>query len=209
MKKKEFASLARQLLPHFSGMVVHIPLMLLRPVKPVLRGICFEGSGSDPKSFYVWKFWLPLYVPRKRISFTHGERLRDEAGAEMWNVTESRLVERLTDAIRTQALPFLEGLDTPQSVVERARQAAAGSEYLYFHQTFSFALAKAGRYHEAAKAIEVFMGLLDRAVPWQAELGAQADALKQALVSRPDEVPGMLDSWMTETIRHLGLEALC
>ena len=106
MKKKEFASLARQLLPHFSGMVVHIPLMLLRPVKPVLRGICFEGSGSDPKTFYVWKFWLPLYVPRKRISFTHGERLRDKGGAEMWNVTESRLVERLTDAelrARTEA----------------------------------------------------------------------------------------------------------
>jgi polygalacturonase len=54
-------------------------------VKHALRGLYFEGSSFDGKSFYVWTFVLPLFVPTKHVSFNLGKRLRALGGADRWN----------------------------------------------------------------------------------------------------------------------------
>ena len=207
MKKKEFASLARQLLPHVADMIVHGPMMLTIPVGQVLRGIYFEGSDFDAKSFYVWVFWLPLYVPTEQVSFNLGKRIRSAAG-ERWNTDSPRLLENLVIAIRTEAIPLLKRLETPEGVLEAARSAAAGSKDPYVHQALSYALAIAGKTEAAVSAIDVLLGFLDPAIPWQAELGSRTTLLKEKLLERPENAAAMLEGWRTESIRKLGLESL-
>ena len=80
MKKKEFALLARQLLPEMPGMTVHAPLVVAVPMGEILRGLHFEGSSFDAKSFYVDVFWLPLYVPTDEVYFNLGKGIRGESG---------------------------------------------------------------------------------------------------------------------------------
>jgi hypothetical protein len=207
MKTKEFSSLAKQLLPHVSGMIIHGPMMLAVPVGEVLRGIYFEGSDFDAKSFYVWVFWLPLYVPTERIAFNLGKRIRGRSG-ERWNAESAQLLENLATAIRCEALPFLGGLETPQGVVKAARLAAAESRDPYVHQALSYALAKAGETEDAVGAIDTLLGLLTPGIPWQAELGTRANLLKEKLLERIENAGAMLEGWRAESVRKLGLESI-
>jgi len=86
MKTKEFVSLAKQLSPDLHGFAINGPLMFIRPVNRVLRGLYFEGSSFDAKSFYLWAFFLPLCVPTKHVSFNLGKRIRG-GGGERWSQT--------------------------------------------------------------------------------------------------------------------------
>lgn len=206
MKTKAFAALARQLLPSLPGMVIHGPMMLVVPLGQVLRGLYFEGSSFDAKSLYVWLFWLPLYVPTETAYFNLGKRLRDESGGDRWNMADAQFMEGLTKSVRAEAIPFLKGLDTPQGVVEAARRAAATSKDPYTHQALCYALAKAGKVQEAVTAVDVLLGLLSPAIPWQAELGTRANLLKEKLIASAEDTTAMLEGWTAESIRQLKLE---
>jgi hypothetical protein len=205
MKTKEFSSLARQLLPRFPGMAVHGPMMVVAPVGQVLRGIHFEGSSFDTKSFYLWAFWLPLYVPTERISFNLGMRVHGASG-ERWNADSTRLLENMATSIQSEAVPFLSRLETVEGVTETARCAAAESRDPYVHQALSYALARAGETGAAIGAIDVLVALLDAAIPWQAELEARANLLRGKLLEGPENAAVLLDGWRVESVRKLGLE---
>jgi hypothetical protein len=208
MKSKEFASLARKLLPQCPRMIVHGTMLVMPPIEPVLRGLCFEGSSFDAKSFYVWAFWMPLYVPADTVSFNLGKRIREECGGDRWSAADDRVIEKLSSAIRSDALPFLCELETAKDVVVAAGRAAAGSRDPYAHQALAYSLAKAGDVAAAVDSIDVLLGLLSPLVPWQAELRTRAQSLKETLIAKKEDAAAMLDGWTAESIRRLGLEQL-
>ena len=202
MKNKEFISLERKLLPQFPNMVVQGPMMLMTPVgQPVLRGLCFEGSSFDAKSFYVWMFWMPLYVPTKHVYFDHGDRILDR-----WDATNPQLLEDLVKAIRLRAIPFLCGLETLQDVLHRLRLAADNSKNPYDHQALAYTLVKVGETTEAISAIDVLLELLNPAVSWQIELGERTRLLKEKILMNVEEAQTMLARWQSDSIRAIGLE---
>jgi hypothetical protein len=205
MKKKEFASLARRLSPHVPGTIVHGPMLLIPPVTRTLRGLYFEGSSFDAKSFYIWVFWMPLCVPSEHVYFNLGRRVRGTSGGDRWNAGAPQLLEDLVAAIRSEAIPLLSLTGTQTGEIEAARAATAGNTSPYTHQALAYVLAQAGETQAAVDTLAVLLGFLDPAVPWQAEMGARARLLKEGLVEHPEEVARMLDGWRLDSIRNLGL----
>ncbi len=208
MKKKEFAALGRQLTSEIPGATVHGDMIVVMPVGDVLRGLCFEGSSFDAKSFYIWVFCHPLYIPTDCICFTFGDRLRGSISGERWDADSEGLLEELATTIRHQAVPFLSGFDTQQGVVEAARAAAGKHKTVRLYETLSYVLAAAKQVEEAVGAIDVLSGLLDTDIAWQEELGARVTLLREALLKSDEDACELLEAWKAETIRNLGLESL-
>lgn len=208
MNSKELVSLARRLLPQYPSMILHRTMLVMPPVNPVFRGLWFEGSSFDAKSFYVWAFWMPLYVPAKMISFNLGKRVRVESGGDRWSSADDQVVESLNRAIRSDALPFLSELKSVQDAVRAARHAADGSKDPFAHEALAYSLAKAGDVEAAVESIDVLLELLSPLIPWQAELKTRALSLKEAIIANNGDVIKILDGWTAENIRQLGLEQL-
>jgi hypothetical protein len=210
MKTKDFISLAMTVGNYMPSMVVHGQMMLVVPVGQILRGVYFEGSGFDAKSFYVWVFWLPLYVPQEHISFNFGRRIRDASGGDRWNADSPQLLEGLVTAVRRDAVSFLSrlGMAKDEEMVRIARAAAAKSKDVYAHEALAYALARAGDTEAAIEAIDVLLKLLDPAIHWQAELGTRANLIKGKLLCEANKVGVQLDKWRAESIRKLKIERL-
>src|SRR5207249_2828862 len=75
MTTKEFIALAKSLMLDLPGFTFKGRLMFIKPVKQVLRGICFEPSAFDKRAFYVNVFALPLCVPTRHLYFNFGKRV--------------------------------------------------------------------------------------------------------------------------------------
>ena len=86
MTTKEFVSLEKRLLPELPGFAIKGPLMLIRPVECMLRGISFEGSSFDKTSFYVTMFVMPLCVPTNHLYLNFGSRVRRAEGGDRWSI---------------------------------------------------------------------------------------------------------------------------
>lgn len=73
MRKTEFNSLIKALTKELPGFAVKGSLMFIPPCRHLLRGIYFETSAADKRSFYVTVFVLPLFVPTDHIYLNLGE----------------------------------------------------------------------------------------------------------------------------------------
>jgi hypothetical protein len=206
MKKKDFVALAKRLLPHLTGFTVKGPLLFIPPVKHTLRGIYFEGSSFDARSFYVWMFFMPLCVPTHYVSFHLGRRVRGIGGGDRWNADTPNLLAELGTALQHEALPFLGGIESLHDVA-KAATALQTSRDPYVQEAIAYALARAGDVEQAARALDQLVGLFDEKVPWQCEMAGRARALKSQMVSNPADVQRQLEAWEAENIHKLGLEA--
>jgi hypothetical protein len=206
MKKKDFAALAKRLLPHLVGFTVKGPMLFIQPLKHTLRGIYFEGSSFDARSFYVWMFFMPLCVPTHHIGFNLGRRIRGVGGGDRWNADAPNLLAELGAALKREALPFLGGIASLQDVA-KAATALQTSHDPYVQEAIAYALARTGEIEQAAMALDQLIGLLDAKVPWQCEMADRARTLKSQMVSNPADVQRQLEAWEAENIHTLGLEA--
>jgi hypothetical protein len=205
MKNKDFAGLAKQLLEDLPGFFVKGPMAASRPVKHALRGLYFEGSSFDAKSFYVWTFFLPLFVPAKHVSFNFGKRLRSPSGGDRWNADAPNLVAELKAAVKREALPFLSGIESAEDIaMVAATFLKAGDPY--GQQAIAYAWARAGEGSRAVEELERLVCLLDAKVPWHREMAERAEALKTKLLTNPAEAQRQLETWESETSQNLGLE---
>ena len=206
MKKKDFAALAKRLLPHLAGFTVKGPMLFIQPVKHTLRGIYFEGSSFDARSFYVWMFFMPLCVPTHHVGFNLGRRVRGVGGGDRWNADAPNLLAELGAALKHEALPFLGGIESLHDVAKAATSLQT-SQDPYVQEAIAYALARAGDVEQAAMALDQLVGLLDEKVPWQCEMADRARALKSQIVSNPADVQRQLAAWEAESVHNLGLEA--
>jgi hypothetical protein len=206
MRKKQFESLCRTLLPELPGFACRGWLLHARPVGHVLRGFCCDDSGFDRELFAVVVFFLPLYVPTEYIHFSvGGDRLRDERGCEIWwNIKSPTLRRELLGSIRRQGLPFLEPVVEPRDVV-------TAIERLGFHrrpfrcEARAYSLAMADDRTGADAALDELASSLDSAVAWQAEMQQRAEQLRKALKNAPEDAQRLLGEWERFSKEKLGL----
>ncbi|HPO17224.1 MAG TPA: hypothetical protein PLI09_27570 [Candidatus Hydrogenedentes bacterium] len=196
--------MAQCLTKSLQGFKVQAPLMFLVPLSHTLRGIYFENS-SDARAFYVWVFFLPLFIPRKYISFEFGQRICQATGEQCWNADAKDLHHDLIRAIKRDALPFLSKIDTPSDIA-RAAMALLNPINPYYQQTLAFAHARAGQLVEARIAFDQLVKQIDQAVPWQREMAERALHFSRTLLADPAKAQFQLNEWEVESIRNLGLE---
>lgn len=205
MKNKDFAELAKRLLPDLPGFTVKAPLMFIPPVAHTLRAICFEGSSFDAESFYVNFFFQPLFVPANHLSFTFGNRLRKAGGGDRWNADVPDIVRELGVALNRDAMPFLSPIKSPRDVAHAATSLRL-PQNPHVQQAIAYALARAGDVDKSVAALDELTRLLDVKVPWQLEMFERASALKSQLLSDASGVQKQLEAWEAESVRNLGLE---
>jgi hypothetical protein len=205
MKTKQFVAIQKMLLPELPGFAIKGSMMLMCPVKAILRGIYFEGSDFDKTSFYVNVFALPLCVPTKHLYFNFGNRLR-LAGADRWNANDPNEIAELGTAIRRDAAPFLLRTESLLAFVEVAKSFSSVNPHT--PMAIAFTLARAGRVDEAVIGLDQLLPRLDLKLAWQSEIADQVKTLRTKLVANPSEAQQQLEAWEAESVRNLGLEAL-
>jgi len=201
MKNKDFAALAQRLLPELPGFTVKAPLMFIAPVTHTLRGLCFESHSHEPRMFYLWAFFLPLFIPRRHVSFNFGIRV----GSDRWNADAPNLVPELVSALKREASPFLAPIESPRDVAQVAMSQRV-PQNPHYQRTFAYALARAGDVGKAISELDELMRSIDLKIPWQREIADEAEVLKSKLLANPDDGQRQLDEWEAESVRNLGLE---
>lgn len=202
MRNKDFAVLARRLLPGLPGFAIKAPLMFILPIGYTLRGLYFESHSYDKKLFYVWVFFLPLFIPRKHVSFEFGKRI----GGDRWNADAPDLIQELGDALKREALPFLSVIKSPWDVAQAA-MALRLPQNQHIQQAIAYALARAGEVNTALRALHELIRLLDARVPWQREMAERAETLIGKLAVNPADAQKQLETWEAETVKNLGLDS--
>jgi hypothetical protein len=202
MTTKEFVALGKSLLPELPGFAVKRSLMFIPPVKCVLRGINFDGSSFDKRSFSVTAFALPLCVPTKHLYLNFGARVRHKGAGDRWSMGMADLREELATALKLHAIPFLSRVESLYGFVEVARSYSGNPHTL---RAIAFSLARLGETGEAIKGLDQLLGKIDPGVMWQREIADSARLLKSQLVSDPATAKELLKNFETETVKNLGL----
>jgi hypothetical protein len=206
MKKRQFESLCKQLLPHLPGFSCKGWLLFMKPINHILRGFCCDDSGLDSTKFAVTTFCLPLYVPTDHITFLFGDRLRNDRGCEIWwDINDGNLTSQLLARIEGQGIPYLSKMDDPRRLEEVAHDLPSTQEG-YKWETIAYSLARAGDIDQAVAALEQLVNLLDKKISWQRDMADRSQVLKAKLVENPSEAQQQLEAWEAESARNLGLE---
>jgi len=204
MKKKDFEKIGRALLPEFADFRLHGQTLFLEPIRHTLRGLFLDRSVNN-RGFYVQVFVQPLFVPAKHIGFNFGWRLGGPS--HLWNADAPRLIDELGSAIRDEALPFLRRIESPRDVADAARQLNKSADP-HVQQAVAYSLTRAGDVDGALREIGKLIALLDRTIPWQAEMVERAEGLKSQLLKDLNCANRMLEQWEAETVVNLGIENL-
>jgi hypothetical protein len=199
MTKKEFAKIGKALLPELPGFAVKGHLLLIPPVRQVLRGICFEPSGFDKKAFYVNVFILPLCVPTQHLYFNFGNRV-----GIGWSSDAPNVFSELSLALKREALPFLSRVEDLHDFIELAKSFSLQNPHT--PEAIAYALARAGDVDKAVAELDTLLAMLDVKVPWQFEMAERANALKAQLLNDAPGAQKQLEAWEVESVRNLGLE---
>lgn len=202
MRNKDFAVLAQRLLPDLPGFAIKAPLMFISPVGYTLRGLYFESHSYETNLFYVWMFFLPLFIPRKHVSFEFGKRI----GGDHWNADAPDLIPQLGDALKREALPFLSPIKSPRDVAQAA-MALRLPQNPHIQQAIAYAFARAGEVSTALRALHELIRLLDGKVPWQREMAERAETLIGKLAVNPADAQQQLETWEAETAKNLSLDS--
>jgi len=198
MRTKDFNSLTTALMKDLPGFRVKGSLMFIPPCKHLLRGIYFEPSAADGRSFYVWVFVLPLFVPTEHLYFNLGKRI-----GSGWNADSPDLLIELCEAIKREALPFLNSMGTLKGLTETPIE---NSPDIRAQQAIAYGLAITGDIEQALIALDLLILSLDVEFPWQQAIKDKAQELSSMLKQDPSLALRCLQTWEAETIRNLKLE---
>lgn len=199
MTTKEFVRLEKRLLPDLPEFTIRGRLMFIPPAAHILRGICFEPSAFDKKSFYVNVFVLPLCVPTQHLYFNFGKRVGTE-----WNADAPDVFSKVGSALKREALPFLSRVESLHDFVELAMSFSLQNPHT--PEAIAYAWARAGNVALATEELERLVRLLDAKIPWQRAMAERAETLKAKLLADPVEAQRQLEAWENESAKNLGLE---
>lgn len=180
-------------------------LVFRRPIEHTLRGLRFERR-EEAKSFYLWVFFMPLCVPTDHITLDFGKRLGGDSHS--WDSQSPDMLPGLLNAIREEAIPFLQGLETPEGVINRIRSLRLPPDAFYKHEAIGYLLARYGSVPEAIRSLdETIASLRSGYQPdWVKPLVDRAILLQDKLIEDPEAARHLLDSWEEESLRNLKLE---
>jgi hypothetical protein len=204
MTTKDLSKMERNLLSHLPGFATSGRLMFIVPVKHILRGISFEGSDFDKKSFYVNMFVLPLCVPTTHLYFNFGSRVRHAGGGDRWNTEMPNLINDLAAALKREALPFLCPIESLNDFVNLAKSYSFTNPHT--PQAIAYASARLGDFQNARIDLGQLLQQLDLQIPWQQVIKERAEILIAELRGNPSAAQQRLETWEAETIKNLGLD---
>ena len=213
MTTKELAALHKVLLPHFPGFSRKGRSMFIVPAKHLLRGIHFDPSAFDKKSFSATSFVMPLFIPSQHLTLNFGDRVRNSRGGDRWNIETPNVAIELQKSLTNQVIPFLSSFTSLQSFIEMARchlNRAIESKAppnLRGIESIGYGLALAGKSESARDALRELVKQVNLNIPWQLEMGANAEKLITNLERNPDGVKAQFESWENQTVKNLGLAA--
>ena len=204
MNAKDLRPIHRELLPYLPSFAARKTLLLMTPMNGMLRAVDFDASAFSKDDFYVATTVMPLCVPSDHISLLFGNRLRHRTEGEHWTRKLPNLVEDLLEAIRAQALPFLERLRSADDFATMAKQFWRNP---HTPKETAFVLARDGQYDRAVAIINSLLPTLNLKVGWEKGIFDDASALRRLLLTNPDEAQRKLAEWEDYTVRKLKLEA--
>lgn len=205
MKKKQFESICRNVLPNLPGFACKGWLLYARPTTHILWGFCCDSSSFDPSIFTVTVFVLPLYVPTAHLYFNYGHRLRDNRGCEKWwNIEEPDLALKLLDCIQREGLPFLERVQEPSQLISLVERLP-GNTNPHSLEAIAYSLAITDDYACAQVALDRLLKVLDVNIGWQAEMMERATQFAEVLTVDPQAAKGLLVELEQTTVKNLGL----
>jgi hypothetical protein len=203
MTNKDFFTIGSRILVSLPGYTAQKNLVFAQPIGHTLKGVCFDRSAFDARSFYVHVFILPLFVPAKHLGFNLGWRVG--GGSHRWNADDPNMVSDLNDALKREAVPFLSHVRSPREVAAAAVSLNKTKDP-YVQEAIAYALALAGDSEQAAAAFKQLAALLDTQIPWQLEMEQRAQKFKADFLCNPTVAQKQLESWRVETAKNLGLE---
>jgi hypothetical protein len=205
MKRRDFAYLGKKLVraccPELS---VKGKLLFLSPVAPILRGFCFDNSGSAAEAFYLWSLFLPLCVPTKHIQFTFGHRLGRH---KRWRVDDPDLEITLISEMQRE-LPSLENLASLDAVIAALRSKAKPNTSNYINPMILEALAYVLILNNNPDASEVLRNIItyeNSTVPWEAALGKRVVLISNRFSQGGAVAISQLREWEQESLKNLHL----
>jgi len=196
-------------LPLLPGFVAHKNLMFISPVEDVLRSLAF-GSSVDANTFYVSKFFLPLYVPCEFVNDMFGERLRIN-GNSGWRDDDPHLIKNLINVIQSEAIPFINSVSSLVGVRDYLKvESIKPRTNSHTLEALAYTLIKCGDYASALKSLAELKRMLQGdTVPWVVAQFNRAQLVEQKLLQSSEEALAQLKVWKVETIRNLKLEEFC
>jgi hypothetical protein len=213
MTTKEFATLVNLLLPDFPDFASKRRLLFKVPVKHILRGINFEPSAFDKKSFSATVFVMPLFVPSEHLTLNFGDRVRNKGNGDRWSIDMPDLSAELSKAMKRKAVPFLASVESLQDFIEIAQRSLSevtGSRtYNNPHtlQAIAYAFVCTGEFQQACDALARLLKQLDLKVSWQQAMAERAEAMVAELRDNPSAAQHRLEIWEAETVKNLDLES--
>jgi hypothetical protein len=219
MTTKEVAAILQKVLPAGVPFAIQGRMAVMMPVSGILRAIKFEKTRDKNRSDILY-FVLPLCKPTANVYFSYGKFLR-ENGRQDWLLVQTDLIERLGSRIRTEAIPFLQSLNSHSALAELLltlpRPGINPEGLQRTHETLGYLFARMGDV-ECAKMHFARMSVLikrDRILAdwalnpklaWVREMKERAAFLGSLLDDAPEGAQKQLDMWEDETARNLDIE---
>jgi hypothetical protein len=206
MTTKQYAKIAKELLPHLPGFVVEKKMVFKPPVGDFLRGLYFENT-SDANYFHFSMFFLPVFVPTECVYFNYGKRI---GNALNWRADNPNLLSDLNEAIRVEAIPFFNHVSTLAGVVNYLKtfvESSGPRVNSHTLEALAYSLIKNEEYSAALKVLAKLVEITDKdTIPWVLEQKARAQLVEVKLFKKPEDALAQLETWTNETINKLGLE---
>ena len=205
MNAKDLKPIHRQLVNRLRDFGSHKSFLLVTPLCGLLRAIDFGPSAFSKEDFHLATLVMPLCVPTDHISLLFGDRIRHPGtGGWGWSRDMPNLIDDLTEAIQSTALPFLESV---RSADDFFRVAAGVWRNPHAPKAAAFVLARAGQCGRAVSVIDELLPKLDLSSHWQKGIFEDTTNLRHLLLTDPDEAQRKLAGWEDYTTEKLGLQA--
>jgi hypothetical protein len=204
MKRNDAKAIIKDMLPHMPGFVTdNKKMIMISPIKHVLRAFLFESS-IDKNAFYFNWFFMPICLPISYLTLSYGDRLSAPVQTG-WCLDIPDLPLQLAKAANESAVPFLKGLDSIEKAVAaiKARKQRLDINDL---ESIAYLLILDGDFNAAAKALAQ-MEKHSTTYQWERDVVARGLSVLELLRRDPIIAQDQIKAWQARTIIDLKLEA--
>jgi hypothetical protein len=204
VKQNTAKAIIKEMLPHMPGFVTNNKkIIMISPIKHVLRAFLFESS-MDKNAFYFNWFFMPICLPINYLTLSYGDRLPAPVRTG-WCLDIPDLPLQLAKAANKSAAPFLKGLDSIEKTVSaiEARKQRLDINDL---ESIGYLLILNGDFNAAAKALAQ-MEKHSTTYQWERDVVARGQSVLELLRSDPIIAQDQIKAWQAKTITDLKLDA--
>jgi len=199
MNKRELAKIAKTLVQELPDLAASNDLLLRTPLGPILRALCLERSGWDPRGFYVWVFFQPLCIPHAHVFLSRLAPGRRHTHLELRH-------PRRHHSTAWSDPPGRASLPGPNPVAARCRAAGETAGTGRFHLPKVHRIRLRERWRQSPSAPRARSSSRGRFPEPVAERDPEAKKLRELLLQDPAAAQHQLQTWEEQTTRTLGLD---